>query len=216
MPLADHPSTVSYASSGFANSIGWGTSPALILIDVCRAYWTEGSPLNTLSNPSSVASLDVMKRLLVAARSSPSTPVIWTKVEYDSPDMSDAGLFYLKAKALDVWKKGDTRGYDTWMEGLVPEEGEVMITKKYASAFFGTDLGTRLRVLGVDTLVICGVSTSGCVRATALDAMQNGYRPMVSCKDGNVDGGADSDFCRLSELDAVIDHKRFTMRTCLT
>jgi nicotinamidase-related amidase len=150
----------------------------LILIDVCQAYWTEGSPLNTLSNPSSVASIDFMKRLLAAARSSSSTPVIWTKVEYN--DMSEAGLFYLKAKALDVWQKGDTRGYDAWVDGLVPKDGEVVISKKYASAFFGTDLATRLRVLGVDTVVICGVSTSGCVRATSLDAMQNGFRPMVS------------------------------------
>ena len=178
MSLAAHPSTTSYASSGFSNRIGWGDSPALVLVDVCQAYWTEGSPLSTLSNPSSVASVDVMKRLLAATRSSSNTPVIWTKVEYD--DMRQAGYFYMKAKALDVWRKGDTRGYDAWVDGLVPENGEVVIVKKYASAFFGTDFATRLRVLGVDTLVICGVSTSGCVRATSLDAMQNGFRPMVS------------------------------------
>ena len=178
MPLAANPSTSSYASSGFSNRIGWGFSPALILIDVCQAYWTEGSPLSTLSNPSSVASVDVMKQLLAAARSSSTTPIFWTKVEYS--DMAEAGLFYLKAKALDVWQKGDNRGYDAWVGGLVPREGESVLVKKYASAFFGTDLSTRLRVLGVDTLVICGVSTSGCVRATSLDAMQNGFRPMVS------------------------------------
>lgn len=177
MPLPIHTLTASYSASGFSNRIGWGKSPALILIDVCQAYWTEGSPLNTLSNPHSVASINEMKRLLAAARSTP-VPVIWTKVEYN--DMSEAGLFYLKAKALDVWLVGDTRGLDAWVDGLVPGEGEIVIAKKYASSFFGTDLATRLRVLDVDTLVICGVSTSGCVRATALDAMQNGFRPMVS------------------------------------
>lgn len=177
MPLADHPSKASYASSGFSRRIGWGQSPALVLIDVCRAYWTEGSPLDTSANPSSVASIDVMKQLLAAARSS-SIPVIWTKVEYN--DMSEAGLFYLKAKALDVWLKGDKRGYDAWVDGLVPADGEVVIAKKYASAFFGTDFATRLRITSTDTIVICGVSTSGCVRATSLDAMQNGFRPMVS------------------------------------
>ena len=148
-----------------------------MLIDVCQAYWTEGSPLDTSGNPSSVASIDGMKQLLAAARASSTTPVIWTKVEYN--DMSEAGLFYLKAKALDVWLKGDNRRYDAWVDGLVPAEGEVVIAKKYASAFFGTDLATRLRLLGVDTLVICGVSTSGCIRATSLDAMQHGFRPMV-------------------------------------
>ena len=93
--------------------------------------------------------------------------------------MSEAGLFYAKAKAVDVWHKGDERGLDAWVEGLVPREDEVVVRKKYPSGFFGTDLATRLRLLGVDTVVICGVSTSGCIRATALDAMQNGFRPMV-------------------------------------
>lgn len=94
--------------------------------------------------------------------------------------MSDAGLFHTKAKALTVWQKGDTRGLDKPMEGLVPQEGDTLITKKFASAFFGTTLASELHVMNIDTLVICGVSTSGCVRATTLDAMQSGFRPMVS------------------------------------
>jgi nicotinamidase-related amidase len=107
-------------------------------------------------------------------------PVLWTAVEFTDPNMKDAGLFWLKAKALDVWKVGDKRGFADFMPGLVPLKGESMIKKKYASAFFGTTLATELRVLGVDTAVICGVSTSGCVRASALDALQNGFRPMVN------------------------------------
>ena len=94
--------------------------------------------------------------------------------------MADAGLFYSKSKSLSVWQNGDARGLASYVEGLVPEERDVVVVKKYASAFFGTALTTELTVAGVDTLVICGVSTSGCVRATALDAMQNGFRPMVS------------------------------------
>jgi nicotinamidase-related amidase len=66
------------------------------------------------------------------------------------------------------------------MKGLEPASGEIVIPKKDPSGFFGTDLKTRLTVLGVDTVVICGVSTSGCVRAAALDAMQHGSRLMVS------------------------------------
>lgn len=103
--------------------------------------------------------------------------MIWTAVEYE--DMSEAGIFWLKSKALDVWKKGDNRGFDRWVEGLIPQKREAVIKKKYPSSFFGTDLATRLNVLRVDTLVICGVSTSGCVRASTLDAMQYGFRPMV-------------------------------------
>jgi nicotinamidase-related amidase len=94
--------------------------------------------------------------------------------------MADAGLFYTKAKSLSVWQDGDARGLGEWVEGLVPEASESVVEKQYASSFFGTSLASMLRVKGVDTLVLCGVSTSGCVRATTLDAMQNGFRPMVS------------------------------------
>lgn len=117
--------------------------------------------------------------MLAAARAS-GTPVVWTAVEYTDPDMKDAGLFYLKAKTLNVWNVDDRRGLGDWVDGLVPEKNELVIKKKYASAFFGTSLATDLRVMGADTVVLCGVSTSGCVRASTLDAMQNGYRPMVS------------------------------------
>lgn len=94
--------------------------------------------------------------------------------------MADAGLFWTKAKVLDVWREGDERGLDAWVEGLEPAEGETVVVKKFASAFFGTGLEGVLRGEGVDTVVVCGVSTSGCVRATTLDAMQYGFRPMVS------------------------------------
>lgn len=178
MSHTQHPDTASYKSSGFGGKIGWGKSPALLLIDVCTAYWTPGSPLDCSSNPAAVASIPAMKSLLAAAREG-GVPVIWTQVVYEHEDMTDAGIFWKKSKSLDVWKKGDTRGYDSLVEGLEPAKGELVITKKYPSAFFGTDLATRLNVLGVDTVVICGVSTSGCVRASTLDTMQHGYRPMV-------------------------------------
>ncbi|RDW78019.1 hypothetical protein BP5796_05871 [Coleophoma crateriformis] len=176
--LSTHPSAENYVGSGFNNPMGWGSRPALCIIDVCTAYWTPGSPLDISSNPAGAASPASMRRLLAAARGA-NVPIIWTQVKYTSPTMADAGLFYNKAKALSVWQEGDTRGLDACVEGLEPKEGEEIVVKKYASAFFGTDMATRLQVLGVDTLVICGVSTSGCVRATTLDAMQSGFRPMV-------------------------------------
>jgi nicotinamidase-related amidase len=109
-------------------------------------------------------------------------PVFYTTVQYTSHTLSDAGLFYLKSRALEVWKEGDTRGYGDWMPGLVPDKtkGDSVIVKKYPSGFFGTTLATELNVRNVDTVVLCGVSTSGCVRASALDAMCYGFRPMVS------------------------------------
>ncbi|KAH9890746.1 putative N-carbamoylsarcosine amidase [Xylariomycetidae sp. FL2044] len=174
-----HGDAASYARSGYGNRMGWGQRPALVLIDVCKAYWTPGSPLDCSAYGPAAACPDVMRRLLAAARASPGCPVIWTAVEFTHPEMRDAGLFWLKSKTLDVWHTADTRGLDGWVDGLVPEGGELVIKKKYASAFFGTSLATDLTVLGVDTVVLCGVSTSGCVRASTLDAMQNGFRPMV-------------------------------------
>ena len=94
--------------------------------------------------------------------------------------MSEAGLFHLKAKMTDVFLEGDERGLGGWLDGLEPLETEVVVKKCYPSAFFGTTLAGRLQLLNVDTLVVCGVSTSGCVRASVLDAMCHGFRPMVS------------------------------------
>ena len=159
--------------------MGWGKKPVLLLIDVCKAYWTPGSPLDLTAHPPAAAAPDVMRRVLTAARKA-SVPVLWTAVEYTDPEMRDAGLFWLKAKTLDVWQIGDKRGLGGWVEGLAPEAGEPVYRKKYPSAFFGTTLATDLRCLDADTVVLCGVSTSGCVRASALDTMQNGFRPMVS------------------------------------
>ncbi|PVH98083.1 Isochorismatase hydrolase, partial [Periconia macrospinosa] len=164
----------SYAKAGFARQIGWGHRPALLLVDVCKAYWQKDSPLDTSANPAAAAVPTAIRRLVDAAREG-QVPLIWTRVVYSEPDMSDAGLFLSKAPLLRVFQTdlGD------WMPGLEPGEGEIVIPKRYPSAFFATDLITRLQLRDIDTLVICGVSTSGCVRATALDSMCLGFRPMV-------------------------------------
>lgn len=183
---ASHPDSDSYAASGYGTVMGWGRRPALVLIDVCKAYWTPGSPLDLTAHAPSAASPDVMRRLVSAAREA-GIPIFWTAVEFTEPDMADAGLFWLKAKTLSVWHTEDTRGLADWVDGLAPQKGEPVVKKKYPSGFFGTTLQTELTVKGVDTVVLCGVSTSGCVRATTLDALQYGFRPMVSSAcSGNV------------------------------
>ncbi|KAJ7121479.1 Isochorismatase-like protein [Mycena epipterygia] len=178
--LSTHTQAALYARSGFSKKMGWGVRPALRIVDACIAYWEASSPLDTSNNPASAASPACMKRLLDAACAG-GVLVVWTSVEYEHPDMRDAGMFWLKSKSLDIFQRGDERGFGGWVEsaGLIPIAGEGIIAKKYPSAFFGTDLSTRLHVLRVDTVVACGLSTSGCVRASVLDAMQHGYRPMV-------------------------------------
>jgi nicotinamidase-related amidase len=145
MSLIDHAASNSYSQSGFSNRMGWGSRPALILVDVCKAYFTEGSPLSLLSNPAGASSPDSMRRLLAAARAG-QVPVIWSQIEYLRPDMADAGLFWRKAKLLDVWLKGDDRGLADGLDGLEIQQGDVVVVKKYPSAFFGTPLASELQV----------------------------------------------------------------------
>lgn len=116
---------------------------------------------------------------MTTARAS-SIPIIWTTIRYRR-DMRDAGLFYAKARQLAIWSEGDTSGFGGWVDGLVPDEraSEMVLVKRHASAFFGTELAGMLVGMGVDTLVIGGVSTSGCIRASTLDALSYNFRPMV-------------------------------------
>ncbi|RDW91684.1 isochorismatase hydrolase-2 [Coleophoma crateriformis] len=168
----------SYKRPENINRLGWGARPALLLIDVCRAYWSEGSALDLLSNPEAAAAPDSMRRLVAAARAG-KVPVIWAQVRYNAGVMLDAGMQYQKSTVCSIWQDGDTRGMDAWLPGLTADANDTIIYKKNPSAFFATTLSTELQLMHVDTLVLCGVSTSGCVRATALDAMCHGFRPMV-------------------------------------
>jgi hypothetical protein len=119
-----HPFTASYADSGFGRRIGWGKRPALLLIDVCVAYWTSGSPLDLSANPEAAKVPQSMRKLLIAARKA-GVPVLWTAVEYaQNGEMRDAGLFWQKNKVLDVWKIGDERKLHEWVEGLEPANNE--------------------------------------------------------------------------------------------
>ena len=157
----------------FGGSLGWGRSPALVLIDMMRAYFTPGSPFDLGSR----ASLDGCVTLLEAARSA-GVPVLHTRVRY-AANLADGGLFVRKVPGLAVLAEGAPDGLGEPVPELAPRADEVVIVKQYASGFFGTSLAATLTAGGIDTVVIAGVSTSGCVRATATDAMQHGFRPIV-------------------------------------
>lgn len=183
-PIPQQGTLQTQTSSTHAESgkrLGWGQRPALLLIDVCAAYWKPGSPLDLSHNPEGAASLDSMRRLVVAARraAGATTPVVWAQVRYNHPKMRDGAVQALKTKTILAWQDGDTRGLDALVPGLEPAETDTVVLKRNPSAFFGTTLATDLRLLGVDTLVVGGVSTSGCVRATVADALCHGFRAMV-------------------------------------
>lgn len=162
-----------YAGAGFGRVLDWGESPAVLVIDMVRAYFQPGAELYMGSRDC----LDSTVRVLAAARDG-GVPVIYTKVVY-GPGGIDGGLFFKKVGALRHFVAGSGNDLGEIMPDIAPAPDDLVIAKQYASAFFGTSLSATLASGRIDTLVICGVSTSGCVRATAVDAISYGYLPIV-------------------------------------
>ena len=150
--------------------IGFGKKSAIIVIDFLKGYTTEGSALYA---PGVVKAVAQTPELLDLARAK-GVPIIHTQVRYTLPDYEDGGVWIRKAPVLkDLVEGNPLAEFD---DAVIPKKGEVIITKQYASAFFGTSLVATLVAQGVDTLVITGCTTSGCIRATAVDALQHGFR----------------------------------------
>jgi maleamate amidohydrolase len=162
-----------YATAGFARRLGWGVRPAVLLVDPALAYTSVESPLYLKSGQ---AAADAMSALAAAARER-GVPIVWTRVRFADESCSEAPLFAAKVPALKVFADGNPLG--GFAPPLSPAPGELVVVKHYASAFAGTSLAAWLASHSIDTLVIGGFSTSGCVRASALDALQNGFRPIV-------------------------------------
>jgi maleamate amidohydrolase len=166
------PSAAGNYAGVFEGRLQPGTRPTLLIVDVVIAYLTEGSPLFM---DTAAAARDSNRRLADAARAA-GVPVIFTNVQYRA-DGADGGVFYRKVPVLEVFVEGSPLG--AFPDSLTPQQGDRVVTKQYPSAFFGTGLAEALHAEGVDTLLITGYSTSGCVRASALDAMQYGFIPLV-------------------------------------
>jgi nicotinamidase-related amidase len=157
---------------GMGHTIGFGEQPAVVVIDFIRAFTDPGMPLGAELD----AELEQTVRVLDAARAR-SLPIFFTSVAYEDPDLADAGIWAIKISA-QATLRADTPNVELDPQ-LRRTASEPLLRKKYASAFFGTDLLTRLTRLRVDTLLLAGCTTSGCVRATAVDGLQNGFRVMV-------------------------------------
>ncbi len=161
-----------YRSAGFAGTLGFGSKPALVVIDFCDAYLLPESPLYAGVESARAA----CEELLTVARHA-GIMVVHTRVEYQ-PGGANGGVFFRKVAALESFVAGNPLA--EFGHGLAPIGGEVVVTKQYASAFFGTSLAATLTSHRIDTLIHAGVSTSGCVRATAVDACQHGFIPVVA------------------------------------
>ncbi len=171
----------------FDTNIGFGTRPAVIVIDFVNAYTTKGAPF---FGQGVVDAVDHSVPLLAAARTA-KVPIIYTKVLYH-PSGMDGGLFVKKVPALRALVAGEPLAEID--SKVTPEPEDLVIVKNYPSCFFGTTLQSTLMGLGVDTLVLIGCSTSGCVRAAAIDAIQFGYRVIVprECAGDRHDGPHDA------------------------
>ena len=151
-------------------SQGLGQRPALVLVDIIKGFTDPDCPLGSAAD-------DVVEanRKLLAAFRRKGLPVFFTTVIYH--DDSQARVFRDRVPALELLKPGSH-----WVEvdpRLEPHEGERVVEKQWASGFFKTDLDESLRAIGVDSLVVTGLTTSGCVRATAVDGLQYDYKVVV-------------------------------------
>lgn len=162
-----------YARAGYHAAQVWGRKPALILIDFAQAYYDPSAPL--FAGEGVRTALASALRLREIARAC-KIPTILTEVKYRKGG-ADGGVFFRKTPPLSCFVEGEPT--QAFAEGLTPYDDEFVVTKQYPSAFFGTSLAASLTASGVDTLVITGISTSGCVRATCVDSMSHGFITLV-------------------------------------
>jgi maleamate amidohydrolase len=171
MTLYDAETDRTYARGTFGSASGFGARPAILVVDFCLGMTDPTSPLGSDMSSAIAAT----RRVLDVARER-SVPIVYTTVVY-ARGCADGGAFVHKVPALRIFEEGgpwsaiDTR--------LQRRDTEPVIVKKFASAFFGTSLAALLTSLGTDTVIVTGSTTSGCVRASALDALQSGFRVIV-------------------------------------
>lgn len=159
-----------YRDAELGGRVGFGQRPVVLVVDFQRAFVDPTVPGGGDFSEAIAATrrlLDTARRLRV--------PVLFTVVAYG--DVCEAGRFIEKCPALRYAMAG-TPSVDI-DERLARRDVEPILVKAYASAFFGTTLSSLLSVLGRDTVIVCGCTTSGCVRATVVDALQFGLRAIV-------------------------------------
>lgn len=179
--MSDDDLAANYARA-YNTRVGFGTRPALILIDFCQGYFDPACDLYAGVEDALASAL----RVRAVARDA-GIPVVLTNVVYQAGGR-DGGRFFEKAAPLRNFVRGNPMG--AWPMGLEPQDDELVISKQYPSAFFATSLASTLTALGVDSVLLTGLTTSGCVRASCVDAMSHGFRTAViadACGDRHPD-----------------------------
>jgi nicotinamidase-related amidase len=161
-----------YRRAGMAERAGFGERPALLIVDFCLGMTSKDSPLGA-----DMSSAIAATRQLQEVCRAKGFPVVYTTVVY-SKGCKDGGAFVKKIPSLRLFEVGN----GPWSEidpAIPPRENEPIVNKRFASAFAGTNLASLLTAEKVDTVIVTGCTTSGCVRASALDALQNGFMVVV-------------------------------------
>jgi nicotinamidase-related amidase len=169
--MSDEEAREVYARVGLGEAVTLGAHPAVLVVDFSRGFT---DPACTLGSELT-AEVEATKQVLDVARAK-GLLVVFTTIGYE-PGLKDGGLWLQKAPAL-----GELQVGGRWVEidpRLEPANDEPVILKKGASAFFGTNLASILITQGVDSVVLCGATTSGCVRASAVDLLQYGWPTLV-------------------------------------
>ena len=154
-----------------SHSTGIGDYPALVVVDMCRAFIDSSSPLGFECNDLIEANINLVNKFRLN-----KYPVIFTTTIYRN--LSEASVFRSKIPALNILEPESDAV--TFIDDLAPSKDEILIEKKFASAFFQTKLIDSLHKMKADSIVICGVTTSGCVRATAVDSLQNNFPTTIA------------------------------------
>lgn len=183
-----------YGERGFGGRQGAGRRPALVVIDLNYGFTDPESPLHCETD----AAVAATARLLEAARDG-GAPVAFTTLEYDEGGRRVARAFLAKAPALAMLTPGSR--WSQIDERIAPRADEPVLLKLFASAFFGTALQPMLTAAGCDTLVVAGASTSGCVRATVVDALQHGLSVLVP-REAVADRAQSAHEASLTDIDA--------------
>jgi maleamate amidohydrolase len=173
-------------------SLGLGSRPALLLVDLIRGFTDPACPLGSACEEVVIANA----RLLAAFRTA-ALPVFFTTVTYRNDEQ--AKVFRQRIEALNLLTPGSL-----WVQvdpALAPRAEEPVIEKQWASSFFGTDLAQRLKTARADSLVVTGLTTSGCVRASVVDGLQHDY-PVVVPREAVGDRNAAAHAANLHDMHA--------------
>jgi maleamate amidohydrolase len=169
--MSDEEARRVYAAAGLGQAVTMGERPAVLVVDFSCGFTDPECALGS----DLTAEVEATRRLLDVARAK-GLPVIFTTIGFE-PSLKDGGLWLQKAPSL-----ADLQVGGRWVEidsRLEPREDETIVLKKGASAFFGTNLASILVTQGIDSVILCGATTSGCVRATAIDLLQHGFPALV-------------------------------------